>query len=274
MSNELMKRENSSCSTLGTIENTQRMCAALMKSKYYAAMGEAGLFAIVQKAHALGIEPLDALNGGLYYVQGKVGMSSEMMASLIRQQGHSIIKDPKSDKSVCILSGRRIDNGDTWQISFSMEDAKRAGLARGMYEKYPEIMLYNRAMSTLARQLFPDVIKGAGYTHEELMEIKSASSTNAVQEAEQIELISEDQAESLQTVLSGCDVRYQRSVSEFLQKGGIDSISSLPTSMYARVMTAALKKREEVVQPIAENDEDSTVMDDEVLDYASASATG
>src|SRR6188768_2288966 len=117
---------------LKDVEVMQNMCAQLMKSKHYQVMGEAGIFAIVQKARSLNINPLEALNGGLYYINGKIGMSSEMMASLIRQAGHSIVKDPKSDDKICILLGKRRDNGDTWHVSFSMEDAKRAGLAKNM----------------------------------------------------------------------------------------------------------------------------------------------
>lgn len=153
------------------VESMQTMCKKLMQTKHYQAMGEAGIFAIIQKAKSLNMNPIDALGGSLYFVQGKVGMSTEAMNALIRRAGHSITKDPKSNNSICILHGRRADNGDTWTCSFSLEDAKRAGLMKNMFEKYPGVMLFNRCMSMLARQLFPDIIKGAGYTHDELKEI-------------------------------------------------------------------------------------------------------
>jgi len=50
---------------LQDIENTQRLCASLMKTPHYAKMGEVGIFAIVQKARSVGMSPLDALNGGI-----------------------------------------------------------------------------------------------------------------------------------------------------------------------------------------------------------------
>lgn len=148
-----------------------KICGQLMKTKHYAALGEAGIFAILQRAKAMNIDPFDCLNGGLYYINGKVGMSTELMASLIRRQGHQIIKDPSSNDTICTLHGKRADNGDEWTSTFSMADADRAGLKKNMFLKYPAIMLYNRAMSALARQLFPDVIKGAGYEKDELEEI-------------------------------------------------------------------------------------------------------
>lgn len=220
---------------LHDVDTMNKMCKELMKSKHYAAMGEPGLFAIVQKAKSLGISPLEALNGGLYYVNGKVGMSTEMMASLIREKGHSISKDPKSDNSVCILHGKRKDTGDTWMVSFSMQDAQKAGLAKNMYDKYPAIMLYNRAMSCLARQLFPDVIKGAGYTMEELREISDNKSSAIPVKSEPIEIekVSTEQAVELIEILKFCAPEYQENVFNFIRKAPHNcvTIHDLPLSL-------------------------------------------
>ena len=139
MSNEIVIRNNEFELAITEIQSTEKMCEMLMKSKHYQKMGQDGIYAIIAKAKSLNINPLEALNGGLYYVQGKVGMSSEMMASLIRQSGHSIVKDQKSNDDCCILHGKRADNGDTWTISFSVANAKQAGLFKNMYEKYPSV---------------------------------------------------------------------------------------------------------------------------------------
>ena len=139
---------------------TKSLCMALLKTAHYQKMGEAGIFAIVQKANSLSINPMDALNGGMYFVQGKVELSAIMMAKLIRAKSHSITLDKNSNNDICILHGKRKDNGDTWKVSFCIEDAKRAGIYKqgGPWSKYPDTMCYNRALSKLARQLFPDVI--------------------------------------------------------------------------------------------------------------------
>lgn len=164
---------------LGDIEQTQNAVKKLLMTKHYQALGEAGIFAIIQKAKSLKISPVDALGGGLYFTNGKVGMSAEMMNTLIRSHGHSITKDPKSDDQKCILHGKRSDNGDTWTESFSIEDAKRAGIYKEAtpWGKYPRNMCFNRALSNLARQLFPDVIKGC-YEIEELKSFAEASPPN------------------------------------------------------------------------------------------------
>jgi hypothetical protein len=229
------------------LENTQKMCSMLMKTPHYAKMGQEGIFAVVSKAKSLGMDQIEALNGGLYYLQGKVGMPAETMAALIRQKGHSIIKDKASDNSVCILHGKRADNGDTWSISFSVDDAKRAGLLKNMYDKYPAGMLYNRAMSFLARQLFPDIIRGAGYTMDELKEIASNNTSSVVEiQPKLVEVITKEQAEELETILSECDEKYQEAVWNTLKKPPIeiDSLEQLPLALYARISNAARKNRD------------------------------
>ena len=250
--------------SLAEIENAKKICEALMRTAHYAKMGQEGIFAIVSKAKSLGMDSMEALNGGLYFVQGKVGMPAETMAALIRQKGHSIVKDPKSNDQTCILHGKRGDNGDTWTISFTMDDAKRAGLVKHMYEKYPAAMLYNRAMSFLARQLFPDVIKGAGYTLDELKEIANGKTHTAdISEisTESLEYISEDEAEYLQNMLDECNAEYIGNFWVFLRKQipGIEDLKQLPKAMYDRIFKAVSKKREEnlamaEVQEIAVNE--------------------
>ena len=159
MENSLVKKDEFEA-TISDVEKTRTLCKSLLATKHYDKLQEAGIFAVVMKARSLGIHPLEALNGALYYVQGKVELSAITMAKLIRQQGHSITKDKTSDDTICILHGRRKDNGDTWRTSFSLADAKRAGLYKdgSPWSKYPDIMCYSRALSKLARQLFPDVI--------------------------------------------------------------------------------------------------------------------
>lgn len=150
----------------------QTTCAKLLQTKHYAKLGEEGVHVILARSKALGIHPFEALNGGFYVVHGKVGMSTEMMAALIRKRGHSISKDPKSTNECVILHGKRADNGDTWTCTFTKEDAIRADLWNtATWKKYPGVMLYNRCMSMLFRQLFPDLSMGAGYVEDELKEI-------------------------------------------------------------------------------------------------------
>lgn len=236
--------------SLAEIENLKRVCEALMKTPHYAKLGPEGVFAVVSKANSLGMNHAEALNGALYYLQGKVGMGAETMSALIRSKGHSIMKDSKSNDQICILHGKRADNGDTWTSSFSMDDARRAGLVKNSYDKYPAAMLYNRAMSFLARQLFPDVIKGAGYTLDELKEIAtSKNDINPISDNYQsdMEYISEKDAEHIENMLKECSTEYQVNFWMFLKKQipGIESLRELPKNMHERISKAVAKKKEE-----------------------------
>lgn len=170
--------------SLAILDTFDSKCVQLMKMPHFQKMGKEGIFAIIAKAKSLNVDPLDALNGGLYFVQGKVEMSSNMMNQLIRLCGHSVSKDPKSDDTKCILHGKRKDTGDIWSESFSIDEAKRAGIYKeaGPWGKYPRDMLFARALSRLARQLFADVIKGC-YVEGEISGAKEVEREEARGEA-------------------------------------------------------------------------------------------
>lgn len=203
--------------SIAELQQTQKLCQMLMQSPHYKKAGADGIYAIVEMSKSVGIDPLQALNGGMYFVKGKVEMSSTMMNTLIRQAGHSVTKDKKSDETICILHGRRVDNGDTWVESFSIGDAQKAGLTRNpTWSSYPKDMLFARALSRLARQLFPDVIKGC-YVQDEL----PREDVPIVEAEVIIETIGEEGAKALSDWLSTHD-EYEKQVESYLDRQGIE----------------------------------------------------
>lgn len=236
------------------LSNTQKMCKALMQTDHYSRMGETGIFAIVQKAKALKLNPMDALNGGMYYVQGKVEMSSNMMIQLVRQAGHSVTKDKRSDDTVCILHGKRRDNGDTWTESFSIEDAKRAGIYKNTWQKFPRNMLFARALSNLARQLFPDVIGGC-YVEGEISQAPKLTEWNEVKEQESTDevldknvdcnVISTEELKTLEDKLEQ-HLELKSSLMMWLKKNkNTENLSHLPEEIYPKMMERIAKLEEE-----------------------------
>jgi len=154
-----------------TVYNT--MAQRAVASKMYRNIGDdAAVMTIMLSARELGISPMTAINGGLNIIQGRVEISARMMNALIRRAGHSIQCIESSD-NVCRLKGKRRDTGDEEEASFSIEEAKRAGLIKpgGGWTKYPSDMLYARALSRLARRLFSDVI-GCAYVEGEIIDAK------------------------------------------------------------------------------------------------------
>lgn len=146
----------------------QTIAKTAQSSGLYKGVGEESkIFMILLAARELGISPMLALNGGIWNIQGKIEVSSRLMNSLIRRAGHSLeIKE--CNNNICTLRGKRADNGDIAEASFTIEEARVAGLAgREVWKKYTQDMLYARAMSRLARRLFSDVI-GTAYVEGEI----------------------------------------------------------------------------------------------------------
>lgn len=240
---------------LRDIENTQKLCSALMKTPHYAKMGEVGIFAVVQKARSVGMNPLDALNGGMYFVQGKVEMSGQAMMAVIRAHGHSISMDPKSTDTSVRMFGRRADNGDTWTAQFSVEDAKRQGIYRNQWEKMPKVMCMWRCVSQLGRFLFSDILKGV-YVQGEISESLSAHvpqnsfanidiSTGEILESKIEKPITDEQAMELVDIVSDCSPEYQVKVQEYLKSQGYDKIVQLPYQAFLSLKEKAAFRREE-----------------------------
>lgn len=259
---QLVKKDDNFSIAFNDIENQRKICDLLMKTPHYAKLGPDGIYAVVAKAKSLEMDPIEALNGGLYYVNGRVGMSTEAMAARMRAAGHSIQKDiPKCTNTSCVLIGKRADNGDQWVTSFSVEDAKRAGIynEKGPWGKYPSVMCYNRAMSMMFRQLTPDLSKGVGYTLDELKEIADSDSSKyeIIQEKEELlDIITKEQADELSILFSECDPVYLGKVWQTLKKPpiNIDTIDQLPASLFDRIRTASIRNRDEFRLKAAEEE--------------------
>lgn len=232
------------CKDMIQVDQTMSLVQKLMRTPHYAKLTEMGIFAIVQKAKSVGIDVLDALNGSMYFVNGKVELSSQAMNGLIRSKGHSIYKDKSSTPTCCVLVGKRADTGDTMMASFSMADADRAGLRTPVWSKYPEDMLFSRALSRLARQLFPDVIKGCyvqGEIQEDWMSRETPRREPIVLPPEHI---SQQQADILMKVFIETDEDFQKTVFDYLDKQGINKdFSNFPIGMYDRLLNSAKNKK-------------------------------
>lgn len=270
MANELTVKDETQ-QMMAEIQNTQEMCRLLMQAPHYKRMGAEGIYAVVEKAKSIGVSPLEALNGGMYYVQGKVELTSAMMNHLIRANGHSITKDKRSDDSICILHGKRKDNGDTWVESFSIQDAKQAGIYRNQWLKYPKDMLFARALSRLARQLFPDIIKGC-YVQGEISDAPALStpiespdvdkivsvspdvqnddcvSETVTIEAQGPESITDEEYQELEAWM-GENHTLRQNISAFLmKKWGIKEFRLMPKEIYHHALTRAKQHHMEAEQ--------------------------
>ena len=240
---------------LTELDKIHATCKALSQTKHYQNFKEEGILAVLARAKTLKIDPFEALNSGFYIVQGKVGMTTEMMAALVRKQGHSIQKDPKSNNELCILHGKRKDNGDIWTCTFSKSDAEAAGLWGGpTWRKYPGIMLYNRCMSMLFRQLFPDIALGAGYVPDEIDEIQKTGDYAQSLPESPFEVInpypqeaakktpSVDDIKILKKVFENCPEVVEKAMNKKLEDMGLMSFSELSMEEFNNILDFSRSK--------------------------------
>lgn len=128
------------------------------------------VFAAILYGEELGIGPMQSLNS-IHVIEGKPGMSPELMRGLVARAGHRIdVKEASAERVT--LWGKRTDNESEATVTWTMDDARLAGLAgRGAWKTYPRAMLLARATSELCRMIFADVVAGLSYTQEELASI-------------------------------------------------------------------------------------------------------
>jgi len=153
-------------------EVMQRMSRMFQESGLYKnVLNVAQAIAIVQTGRELGIGPSMALRE-MYIIpgQGRPTLSAALLGALVqRDHGDGAIRVVESTNDVCRVQYRRRSWEKPQEITFTMEDARRAELVKpkSNWEKYPRAMLRSRAMSEACRAGFSDSIMGL-YSTEEL----------------------------------------------------------------------------------------------------------
>ncbi len=125
----------------------------------------AAVAACVLYGAEIGIGPMKSL-AGIHVVDGRPAMSAELMRALVLAAGHSIrVQELTSTR--CVLIGTRRGDADGTTITYSVDDAKRAGVAgKKVWQQYPREMLLARATTSLCRAVFADVIGGMASLEE------------------------------------------------------------------------------------------------------------
>jgi len=128
----------------------------------------AAVMACILSGDEAGIGPMQSLRQIFVTDDGKVGMAAELMRSLVLREGHEIWADEYTNTRVT-MAGRRKGQENPSRVTWTMDDAKKAGLGNKQnWTKYPRAMLAARATTELCRLIFADVIAGISYSMEEL----------------------------------------------------------------------------------------------------------
>lgn len=115
--------------------------------------------AVMLKGRELGIGPMEAFEH-IHVIKGKPTVAPQLQLSLIRRARLLEKMKVREEVGVCYVYMKRL-GGDDYEGSFSMEDARTAGLMGNQgWKSYPKNMLRWRAVGYACDLLFSDVTGG------------------------------------------------------------------------------------------------------------------
>jgi uncharacterized protein YuzE len=159
MNKELVVRAGLDIASLGDI---------LAKSGYFQDTRDAAQAIVkVLAGQEMGIGSIAAMTG-IYIVKGRVTLSANLMAALIKRSGHYNYRVTELSDTACEIEFS--ENGQVIGISrFTMQDALKAKLSGDNWARFPRNMLFARALSNGAKWYTPDAFGGSPiYTPDEL----------------------------------------------------------------------------------------------------------
>ncbi len=127
---------------------------------------------VLAKAKSFGLCPT-VVADNLFFVGGKPSLSAGLMATLVKKSGkYDYRVTEKTDKKCVITFFEILPGGQRDKLgveTFTMDNAKRAGLTGVNWTKFPEAMLFARCLTAGVRTHCPDALGGNPvYTVEEL----------------------------------------------------------------------------------------------------------
>lgn len=151
---EDLQRLGNMCATSGFFQDARQLAQACVK---IAAGAEYGLPPVVSMT-------------GINVIKGRVTLSANVMAAIMKRAGYKL-KTRFDGEQSCVITVVDPDGEELGVSSFSMDDARKAGLGGDNWKKFPRNMLFARAVSNAARWFAPEVLTGA-ITPEELGEVE------------------------------------------------------------------------------------------------------
>jgi hypothetical protein len=136
---------------------------------------------IVATGHSLGIDPVTSLRG-IHVISGKPVLSADLMAAVaMRHPACEYLRVAEMTNERCVVHVKRRGWPEHTAVTFSVEDAKAAGLlGNATWKKYPSDMCKARAIARAARAAFPDALLGV-YVEGEIEADEPATVTYAPQ---------------------------------------------------------------------------------------------
>lgn len=151
----------------------------------------------------LGITDFDAMSG-LHIIKGKAVLAANLMAAAIKRAGKYDYRAMVTDDEARIEFRQRTNDGG-WETigitSFTMDDAKRAGLGGDNWRKYPKAMLFARAISAGYKAHCPDALGAAPVYVEAHGESEIPEEPKAISPAAMREMTRKERREDVRKLL-------------------------------------------------------------------------
>lgn len=153
---------------------TMEMARVFSESGFFPSARDAAKACVkILAGRELGIGPVAAMQN-IHCFDGKVTLGVHVMAALIKKSGRYDYRVHVATREQCVIEYLDAAGGELGTSSFTIDEARAAGLlGKDNWKKYPEDMLYSRAMARGARRYCPDVFMGAAYTPEEFIDVEA-----------------------------------------------------------------------------------------------------
>lgn len=153
-----------------SMDDAVKLAKFMFESRLFSAYGTTqAVLSTILAGRELGMGAMASLRG-MHIIDGKPTLSAGLMAALVMQSGKAqYFSCTSTTNEAATFKTHRKGDPEPCEVSFTMEDAQRAGLVKkgSGWEKYPADMLTARATVRLARLKYPDICFGL-YTPSEL----------------------------------------------------------------------------------------------------------
>lgn len=161
---------------------------------------------VLLTGHELGIGPAQALRD-IHIIEGKPSLSASLMVALVLRSGCArYFRLVETTPQSATYETQRHGEPGRQQLTFTIQEARQAGLLdRGKsdemrrmnnWNRYPSAMLRARAKSSLAREVYPDVLAGF-YTPDELDNEQPVAADEPFAAVEKPVVVSPDEPEAV-----------------------------------------------------------------------------
>jgi len=155
---------------LMTIADTREVASAMHKSGYFPDLKSAEQALVkITAGREFGVGPWASVSQ-IHIVQGKPTLGANLLAALVKRSGRYNYTVTRMDDEACEIQVTDANEPCGPPVGYTMADAKKADLAgKDIWKKYPQDMLFARAITRAVRRYCPDVTAGIpAYTVEEL----------------------------------------------------------------------------------------------------------